>query len=180
MYALVVACLIAAPSVLDPGPDARVQQAGAQSAPTPTATPIVVKQTDPIRVVFMEHAGPYWTVGPLLTHVREYMLKHGLSGPMFARYLADPMTAAPSSLRTEIGFIVGADHSAEPPFKTARWGPELVAYLVMDGQSATTRHDYAAIHDWIQRHDHHAAGPITEIYDPVPPGSPPDTQRTEI
>ena len=63
------------------------QQPAASGAPRPAAAVVSVKRTDPTPVVYIEHAGPYWKVGPVFLRVREYMRTHNQPGPMFIRYL---------------------------------------------------------------------------------------------
>lgn len=131
---------------------------------------VAVKEIEPARFVFMEHVGPYWTVGPLFARVRTYMLELGQSGPIFLNYPQDPWQASAGSLRARIGFVTREDHSPEPPFKITKRDRERVAWMVVKGLSPLRRQDYAYIHKWVQANGYEAAGPVTEIYDSAPPG----------
>ncbi len=147
----------------------------------PTAvTEIIVKQTDSARVVFLEHTGPYWTVGPLFKQVREVMADHNENGPIFARYLADPTAAPAESLRTEIGFVTQGTWEPEPPFKTAQREGEQVVSTLVEGAYGTTARTYSLIRDWVFTNGFEAVGPVVELYASPPNGAPPGIFRTEI
>ena len=168
MCAVLIACLI--PWTAEQGVQAGPQRAGN----------VAIKRTEPTRVVFLTHAGPYWQSGATFARVRAYMLKRQLAGPTFARYRESPMTAATASLPAQIGFMVDGEHEPNPPLESQCWESELVAYMIIEGRSATTREDYAALHDWIKRHGHEPAGPVTEIYQEFASRSATGIQRTEI
>jgi effector-binding domain-containing protein len=147
----------------------------------PTAAPeIVLKHTDPARVVFLEHTGPYWTVGPLFKQVREAMAEHNESGPMFARYLADPTVVLAESLRTEVGFVTRGDWIPEPPLKSAQRDGEQVVSLVVEGSYGTTTQSYSLMHDWVSTNGFEAVGPVIESYPSPLRGAPSGAYRTEI
>lgn len=152
----------------------------AEVAP-PTAPPeIVLKNTDPMQVVFLEHTGPYWTVGPLFKQVREAMAEHNEIGPMFARYLADPTVVPAESLQTEVGFVTQGTWNPEPPLKIAQRAGEQVVSIVVEGSYGTTTRSYSLLRDWISRQGFEAVGPLIELYPSPPQGTLPSAHRTEI
>jgi len=140
---------------------------------------VSVKLTDPARVVFVVHIGPYWTVGPKFAELREYMLKHGQPGPIYARYLDGPGGVPATSLRTEVGFFVQGSHDPEPPFEMAERSSELVATMVVDRPFATVSRYYAVLRRWAAGRDYAPVGPVTEIY-ALPAGSDSDARPTEV
>ena len=142
------------------------------------APAIAVKETVPVAVVFIEHQGPYWTVGPAFVRVRDYMLRHKQFGAMYVRY-PQPPDRTGSEQFAEVGFIADGHHQPDAPFEEERRASELVAYLSVDGRSAVTRRDHARIRQWAEAHGHEPAGPITEVYLPAPRGKSGQT-RTEI
>ena len=152
----------------------------AEVAPPTAAPEIVLKHTDPVRVVFLEHIGPYWTVGPLFEQVREAMAEHNESGPMFARYLADPTIATAESLRTEVGFVIRGDWQPEPPQKIAQREGEQVVSLVVEGSYGTTTRSYSLMRDWVSTHGFEVVGPVIELYPSPQIGAPSGAYRTEI
>lgn len=146
-----------------------------------TAPPeIVLKQPDPAVVVFLEHTGPYWTVGPLFRQVREVMLAHNEAGPLFARYATDPTSVAPESLRTRVGFVAKGEWAPEPPFRSAEYESEQVAAMVVEGSYGTTTRYYSVMRGWLSAHGFEPVGPVIELYPLVARGASPGTQRTEI
>jgi len=130
--------------------------------------------------VFLEHTGPYWTVGPLFKQVREAMGGHNESGPMFARYLGDPTVVPADSLRTEVGFVAKGDWVPEPPFKTVQRDGEQVVTMVVEGSYGTTTRYYSLMRDWVLTHGFEAVGPVIEMYPSPLPGAPSGANRTEI
>ncbi len=144
----------------------------------PTPADINVKRTASIEVFFIEHTGPYWSLGPRFATLREYMLAHNQSGPIYTRFLDDPAGQRPGSVRSEIGFALKGNLEPVPPFTKARRGGELVAYLTIDS-TASTAQSYKRLRDWIDSHEYAALGPVTEVYPPLRPGTIQE-QRTEI
>lgn len=180
MCALMISWLIAWGAVPAPESSQMPKAAPAKSTPAPAEGAVAVKRTDPVQLVFVEHRGPYWGVGPALARVREYMVKHVQIGPMFVRYLDDPLGAGQGPLRAQVGFVAKDSHRPEPPFKSIQRGRELVAYMVVEGRSSAPRRDYPVVREWIQAHGYVAAGPVTEIYETAPPDRRAGPQRTEI
>lgn len=148
----------------------------------PPATRLVIatKRTDPVPVVFLRHVGPYWTVGPVLARVADYMRAHHQSGPMFVKYLHDSGRPAAWSRRSEVGFVVTGDLHPEPPFERSGRGSEWVAYMTVEGQAATPRQHHEAIRAWMREHGYEAVGPVIEFYHAAPQGNASGTRRTEI
>ena len=180
MYALMIPWLIAWGAVPAPKCGQTPKSAPAASAPASADGTVAVKRIDPVQLVFVEHHGPYWAVGPALARVREHMLKHAQAGPMFVRYLTDPLDAGQRSLSAQVGFVAKGGHRPEPPFEGVQRSNELVAYTVVEGRSPAPRRDYPVIREWIQAHGYVVAGPVTEIYETTPPDRTAGPQRTEI
>ncbi len=171
--------LLLSTSALAVGLDQAEQPGNIPAAANAKASSAIgVKRTEPIEVVYLEHVGPYWSLGPRFTQLREYMLEHEQSGPMYARFLDDPTGAAAGSVHSEIGFIVERDHEAVPPFKESKREAEFVAYMIVGSSGSSTR-SYAVMREWIESHGYVALGPVTEIYPPLKRGAV-RQQRTEI
>lgn len=151
-----------------------------ETAPPSSPPEIILKNTDPSRVIFLEHTGPYWTVGPLFKRIREVMAEHDETGPMFARYLADPTVVPADSLQAEVGFVSGGAWNPEPPLKSAQREGEQVVSIVVEGSYGTTTRAYSLLHDWISRNGFEAVGPLIEVYPSRPQGAPTGAHRTEI
>jgi effector-binding domain-containing protein len=127
---------------------------------------ITLRRNDPKRIVFLEHTGSYWSLGPLFTPVKEAMTKHRQTGPMFLRYSADPATTSPKLLRTQIGFFANGDCPVEPPFNSESLEGEDVAAAFVQGPYGTTTRYYSTVREWIERQGHEMTGPVIEIYAP--------------
>ncbi len=128
------------------------------------ASVISVRVTDPVHVVFVEHKGAYWTVGPAFTRVAEYMRVHDRSGLTYVRYARAPYRGGSGDLASQVGFIVRGTHDAQAPFQNGVWASERVAEMVVEGPTPSLRHEYKMMYDWIERNEHEPAGPVTEVY----------------
>ena len=152
----------------------------AEVAAATTALEIVLKHTDPARVVYLEHKGPSWTIGPLIKKVSEAMVAHDELGPIFARYLADPTAVSAESLRTQVGFESRGNWQPEPPLQVTQREGEQVVSLVVEGSYGTTTRSYSMMRDWVSTHGFEAVGPVIELYPSSQRGAPSGAFRTEI
>ena len=141
-----------------------VESANASGSGAGASPEIAVKRTDPTGIVFAEHAGAYWSVGPQLARLREYMLEHDQAGPMFVRFLTDPVKVPAMSLRMQIGFVTEDEHRPQPPYRRGEREAELVAWMTVDSRTARSARCLSALHQWIEGHGFQPVGPVTEIY----------------
>ncbi len=125
---------------------------------------IALKRTEPARLVYLEHSGPYWSMGPLFTPVQEQMTARREKGPIVVRYSADPTAVSPKSLRTQVGFLASGDWEVEPPFKSEALDSVEVASAIVPGPSGTTTRHYSAIREWITQQGRKPLGPVMELY----------------
>jgi len=152
----------------------------AASQPTPVETSMGLKQTKPTRVVFLEHIGPYWTVGVPFSRARERMLANGETGPAFVRCLDDPATTPPDSLRTQIGYMASKSDHVEAPFLAGQLNGEWVAWMAVDGPSRTTTHIHARLRAWLKDRGYEPVGPLVELFPTNAWNARADESRTEI
>ncbi len=147
------------------GPDAPRPGMNPPASPSArsAAPEITLKSTPQVQIVYQEHLGPYWTVGPMLGRLREYMLEHGQQGPMFIHYLDNPAAVPPQKLRSEIGFCVTSDHQPEPPYQSAIRGSQMVATMQVQGVITTPPRYDATLRRWSVARGHTPLGSITEI-----------------
>lgn len=132
--------------------------------PSTNATHIAVKQTKPLRVVYKNHIGPYWTVGPVFREVSEYMVEHGQTGSVFARYPDHPKNVRAASMRTEIGFVVNGEHQPQASFRSMIQKSELVAYQFLDTSNPNINKQFDVMSKWIRSNGYKPLGPIIEIH----------------
>lgn len=124
---------------------------------------IAEKQTEPHRVAFMIHEGPYWTIGRTSSQVREFMVANGLPGPMYIRYVGDERHETTQSLKTEVGFYIGDNRPMEPPYQTEHIDSERVAWTRIDGSNSNISRHFAMLRTWANTHNYEG-GCITEIH----------------
>lgn len=131
---------------------------------TTHAVHVAVKQTKPTRIVYKNHIGPYWTVGPVFREVSEYMIKHGQAGSVFARYPDHPKNVQAASMRTEIGFVVIGQHQPQSSFNGMLRKSELVAYQFLDTSNPNISKQFDMMSEWIRSNGYEPLGPIIEIH----------------
>ena len=157
-------------------PAVQAESAAENASAKMPAPKIAIKQTAPTEVAFVEHVGPYWSLGPVFARVGALMAARRESGSMFARYDTDPTRTPPSRLRTEVGFVIHGGPPVTYPFKRQRRPGETVAYTVAVGPYATVARHYARIFDWLDINGYEAIGPVTEVY---PAGQQPLTSNPQ-
>lgn len=135
-----------------------------QPSPTPAAPVVAVKETPPARIAYVQHQGPYWTLGPVFDLVREAMLKMNEDGPMFVRYPADPRKLSAEGQSSDVGFFLDGAGDPSSGLTIDRRPGEMVAYLLAPGPHGTTSRFYTLLYDWARENGYMAkSGPI-EIY----------------
>lgn len=136
--------------------------AGQQS--TDNDQSIAIKQTQAQRTVYIQYVGPYWTVGPVFRTMGQYMADHDQTGPMYARYEANPKKMRPNKMRSEIGFWIEGQHEPQHPYKSRMQESEQVAYEFVDTANPNIAKQYEIMTEWIRANDYEPVGPITEIH----------------
>lgn len=129
------------------------------------AGPVLSIRTIPaVTVVYFDHSGPYWSIGPRFAELRAYMIEHDQSGPMYARYLDHPDRASTGHLRTEVGFIVVGEHSPKSPYRVAHRGPELVATVLVESLYSSPARHFAENAERVRALGFEPVMPITEVF----------------
>lgn len=131
-------------------------------APEPA---ISLRTLPPARVVYREHVGPYWSLGPVFTLMREKMTASTHAGPMFIRFLENPGAIPADALRAQVGFFVNGNESMVtlPDVMESR-PEELAAVLFVPGPFALSARQYARMQTWADGQGLHPVGPLTEVY----------------
>ncbi len=131
----------------------------------PPETPISLRTLPPTRVVYREHVGPYWSLGPVFTLMRERMAAEADQGPMFIRFLDNPGAVPAQSLHAQVGFyLTDREMTVTPPDVLEDRPEELAAVVHVPGLFAHTARQYARMVDWAQEHGFQPVGPMTEVY----------------
>lgn len=134
--------------------------------------------THAVRLVFLEHDGPYWAAGAKFADVRDYMSVHDQSGPMFMLYQRSTrgLPRMPASL---IGFIAKRHHIPKPPFRAKTLAARRVVRLMVEGRAASPRRPLRTIDRWAADNGHSPSGEVLEIYH-FAPGAARRIERTEF
>jgi len=145
---------------------------------SPPSDQPTVQWTEPVNVVYIEDKGPYWGPAPLFRQVNVLAAKHGLTSPMFTRYLDDPSSGS-TSLSFQVGIFVPKPLQVDPPFRRADWPREYVVTRSFDGSRRGSTEQWAKLIEWARQHDLNPLGPVVEVYFPAS-GSEDGDPRTEL
>jgi len=156
--------------------------------PPPTAVgppTVAVKETTPTAVVYLEHDGPYWALGPKFQQLAELRATVTGAGPFFTVYPGHPLGTMTRSKPAYVGFICdGCQGRSEiqRPFLIGEWPRELVAYTRFEGPASATLSLYSYMREWTTLNGYAATGPVVEIYASRGTGTgvEPTTFQTEI
>jgi hypothetical protein len=129
-------------------------------------SPFAIKQTEPATLLYLEHDGPYWRIGPLVEQVAEIAAAEQINGDLFIRYPGDPLARRAARGKIQVGIITRDNPPALPPFKEERTGTTLVAYATTTQPASRTALLHAAMRRWAIERGYSILGPITEIYRP--------------
>lgn len=142
---------------------------------------VTVREIPAHRVAFLEHAGPYWTIGATLRGVFERAPEDDRPVSFFARFASSPLASRSAALRAEVGYTIAPQRMEDSPTSvaesTAARGlqiterdAELAACVEFEFGHAPRAQDYVQLRQWIVRNGYRSVGPVTEVY--TFPGSP--------
>lgn len=115
-------------------------------------------------VAYLEHTGPYWTVGRELARVHDEMVRLGATGPLFARYLDDHVAESPASRRIQLGFVMTSADAAPKTFQRADWPATTAAVLALPRPPASLSRTSAVLRQWSGERGYAPSGPLVEVY----------------
>ncbi|MGI0149865.1 MAG: GyrI-like domain-containing protein, partial [Thermoplasmata archaeon] len=141
--------------------------------------PVAVRELPAGRAAFIEHSGPYWTVGATLRRVHEQRTTSIEPIELFARFASSPLGSRSGALRAEVGYSVPSDAVAPDGFRLVDRDAELVAYLAFNAGDAPRAQHFSQLRQWIVQHGYRAVGPVTEVYS-FAPGDEPSISRVEL
>ena len=146
---------------------------------TPAKHRVELVTTDAVRLVFLEHDGPYWAAGAKFADVRDYMSLHDQSGPMFMLYQRSTHRIKPRAPTSLIGFIARGLHAPTDPFQAKAIPARQVLRLTVEGKAALPRRTLRTIDGWAADNRHATSGEVLEIYH-LAPGAAGGIERTEF
>jgi AraC family transcriptional regulator len=141
---------------------------------------IMIKTTEKMTIVYLEHMGPYDQMGELFAQLGKYGAQKQLAGQILGIYYDDPQVVPPTSLRSELGMIVTEGFEPDSGYKVKELPGQKVAYAVLKGPYAEIANEYPYIYKWIEEKGYKPAGPLREIYLKAGPDVPSDQLLTEV
>lgn len=154
------------------------QEMGAEKPPIE----VKIKTTSPMRIVYLEHKGPYEEIGPVFEKVISYAMQKNLelAGPPMGIYYDDPALVPASELRAEIGVQIKGEPEVEPPFKLKEISSHEVGYALLKGPYEKIALHYPEIISFLEEQGYKIIPPIIEIYVASGPGVSPEDYQTEV
>ncbi len=148
--------------VHDPEPVALPSKTQSQAV---AQSPIELIEIESRKVAFIEHSGPYWSLGPVIDQVARDARAMGVRDGLVIRYLDDPVAASPAGLRAEVGFEFAGSDLPKPPYKLAQWPPALVARKSVNGPDGLSTRHFASLKAWAQSQGLAPAGDLIALVD---------------
>jgi hypothetical protein len=163
-----------------------MQDPGAAPLPSKTQTqaapqvPIELIETDSKRVAFIEHNGPYWSLGPVIDQVARDAKALSVRNDLVIRYLDNPVAVSPGGLHAEIGFELAGAEIPKSPYKVAQWPRALVARKSVSGPDGLSTRHFALLRTWAQTQGLAPAGGMIALVQLAEGGESTAIERAEI
>ena len=141
---------------------------------------ILIKTTEKMTVLYLEHVGPYDQVGPLCAQLGQHAAVKGLAGNMVGIYYDDPDMVPAESLRSEVGIVVPEGTMPDSGYGVQEIPAQKVVYAVFKGPYEEIAREYPYIMKWMGEKGYKMSGPVIEIYLEAGPNVPPEQQVTEV
>ena len=141
---------------------------------------ILIKNTETITIVYLEHTGSYDQMVPLFGQLGGYAAQKGIAGNMVGIYYDDPNVIRAESLRSEIGFVIPDGFMPDSGYGIQTIPSRKVVYAILKGPYDKIASEYDYIKVWIAKKGYKMNGAVTEIYLEGGPNIPPEQYVTEV
>lgn len=122
------------------------------TAPAPVVAPppaFELVETEPRRIAYIEHTGPYWSLGPIIDTVARDAKSMGVRGRLVVRYLENSATAR-GTVHAQVGFELPRFETPKPPYVVSEWPPALVASKSVLGSDGLSPRHFSAMKAWVR------------------------------
>ena len=146
---------------------------------------VTVKDVDPFAYCAIDHKGPFSDMTAVIGRLVGAMQAQGLfpqvRGPVVGVYHNSPADTGAGDLSWEIGFIVTAQATPQPPLVKRVWEHKTVAAAMHIGPYDKSGAAIEKVMAWLEAEGYEPDGPILERYlDQNPMAVKPEELRTEI
>jgi AraC family transcriptional regulator len=146
---------------------------------------VTVKYVEPFPYCAIAHKGPYTdmtaVIGGLIGAMQAQGLFPQIRGPMVGIYYNSPADSKPEDLSWEVGFIVTAQATTQPPLLKKTWDHRTVAVAMHVGPYEKIGESLDKITAWMTAQGYAVDGPFLERYlDQNPMAVKPEELRTEV
>jgi effector-binding domain-containing protein len=124
------------------------------------------EEAGPIKMVYMEHKGPYSKVTEKIEKVKLYLDSNKIAcTESIGEYLSDPTKVKQEDLMSNIGFIVDQDCKDSAPFMFKNIPKQLFVSVNFKGSPAVgPMKAYPAMDKWVKDNGYEINGSGLEIY----------------
>jgi effector-binding domain-containing protein len=146
---------------------------------------VTVKDVEPFSYCAIDHKGPFTDMTAVMGRLVGAMQAQGLfpqvRGPVVGVYHNSPADTEAGNLSWEVGFIVTAQATPQPPLAKRAWEHRTVAAAMHIGPYNQGGAAVQKVMAWLEAHGYEAVGPVLERYlDQNPMAVKPEDLRTEI
>ncbi len=132
---------------------------------------VTVREIPAYSIAYLEHTGPYWTVGETLRTVYDRTPANDRPRQFFARFASSPLASRSAALRAEVGYPIPSDAGADASVAGTTQGLriserplELAACVEFEPGEAPRAQDFSQLRQWIAQNGYRSVGPVTEVY----------------
>jgi len=141
---------------------------------------ILIKNTEQMTIVYLEHTGSYEQMEPLFGQLGGYAAQKGITGNLVGIFYDDPSVIRAESLRSEIGFVIPDGFMPDSGYGIQTIPARKVVYAILKGPYDKIAGEYDYIKEWIAKKGYKMNGAVTEIYLEGGPNIPPEQYVTEV
>lgn len=175
MLVLLAACFVQDLAVRPASPD---RTNIAAKSPDPNAPALI--ETEPKRVAYIEHLGPYWSLGAVIDRVARDAKAMGVRNDLVIRYLDDPVAASARGLRAHIGFELPGTEMPQAPYQVSQWPPTLTFRKTVNGPDGLSTRHFASLKAWAKKHELVPAGDLIALIRLSEDGNSTSVEHAEI
>jgi AraC family transcriptional regulator len=141
---------------------------------------ILIKNTEKMTIVYLEHTGSYDQMESVFGQLGGYAAQNGIAGNMVGIFYDDPSVIRAESLRSEIGFVIPDGFMPDSGYGIQTIPARKVVYAILKGPYDKIAGEYDYIKEWIAKKGYKMNGAVTEIYLEGGPNVPPEQYVTEV
>lgn len=127
------------------------------------APQIELSESRPLRVAYIEHSGPYWSLGPVIDRVARDARSFAIGSNLLIRYVDDQAGSLSNSVHAHVGFEIAVTERPPPPYQIAQWPIVLAARKTVHGPDGLSLRHLTSIRAWARSQNLDQGGDMMAI-----------------